>query len=79
MDVAQESEFWNQFAGSSSANVLTMIALGIFLGIRKLCNRKSRCKSHIHCCCLDLDVRDTTQRGEVAMNELAAEGSTQAV
>ena len=57
-----DAEFWNQFAGSSSANVLTILAIGLFLGLKKLCNRDSRCKSHIHCCCLDLDVRDKTSR-----------------
>lgn len=55
-----ETEFWKQFAGSGSANVLTIIAIGLFLGLKKLCNRETRCKSHIHCCCLDLDVRDKT-------------------
>lgn len=55
-----DSEFWNQFAGSSSANLLVVVVVGIFWGVRKLCERKSRCKSHIHCCCLDLDVRDQT-------------------
>ena len=57
-----ESEFWNQFVGSSSANVFVIVLVGVFMGLRKLCNRDSRCKSHIHCCCLDLDVRDKTIR-----------------
>ena len=57
-----ETEFWNQFAGSSSANVLVIVLVGIFIGLRKVCNRDSRCKSHIHCCCIDLDVRDKTSR-----------------
>lgn len=57
-----DSEFWNQFVGSSSANVLTILAVGVFLGLKKLCNRDSKCKSHIHCCCLDLDFRDKTIR-----------------
>ena len=29
-----DSEFWNQFVGSSSANVLLIVAVGIFMGIR---------------------------------------------
>ena len=62
MEALPESEFWNQFAGSSSANVLVIVLAGLFMGLRKLCNRESRCKSHIHCCCLDLDVRDKTIR-----------------
>ena len=58
----ENSEFWNQFVGSSSANVLLMLAVGAFLGIKKLCNRDSKCKSHLHCCCIDFDVRDKTIR-----------------
>ena len=58
----ETSEFWNQFAGSSSANVLVIVVLGIVAGIRKLCERKSKCKSHIHCCCLELDIKDQTLR-----------------
>jgi len=57
-----DSEFWNQFVGSSSANVLLIVAVGIFIGLKKLCNRDSKCKSHIHCCCIDFDVRDRTTR-----------------
>ena len=60
--MSSETEFWNQFAGSSSANVLVIVLVGIFMGLRKVCNRDSRCKSHIHCCCIDLDVRDKTSR-----------------
>ena len=59
---ATDTEFWNQFAGSSSANLITIVVVGLVLGLRKLCDRKSKCKSHIHCCCLDLDVRDETLR-----------------
>ena len=58
----ENTEFWNQFAGSSVANVLVILVAGLVWGMKKLCNRDSRCKSHIHCCCLDLDVRDKTIR-----------------
>ena len=82
MDAAVEAggdTFWTQFVGSCSANVLTMVAVGIFIGLRKLCNRKSKCKSHIHCCCLDLDVRDQTERGARAPRETKAEGTPESV
>ena len=36
----------------------------VYFGIRKLCERDSKCKSHIHCCCIDLNVRDPTLRTE---------------
>ena len=58
----ENTEFWNQFAGSSVANVFVILVAGLVWGMKKLCNRDSRCKSHIHCCCLDLDVRDKTIR-----------------
>ena len=56
----ENSEFWNQFAGSGVANVFMMLAVGLFYGIRKLCERDSKCKSHLHCCCIDVDVSDRT-------------------
>ena len=59
---APENEFWNQFAGSSSANVLVILVIGIVAGLRKLCARESKCKSHVHCCCLELDIKDQTIR-----------------
>ena len=58
----ETSEFWNQFAGSSSANVLVILVLCIVAGMRKLCARESKCKSHVHCCCLELDIKDQTIR-----------------
>ena len=59
-----ESAFWDNLAGSGSANLLTIAAVGVFLGLRKLCNRDTRCKSQLHCCCLDVDVRDRTLRSK---------------
>jgi hypothetical protein len=43
----------------------------LYMGVKKLCDRPSKCKSHIHCCCLDLDVQDKTtrSRGEVQVGE----------
>ena len=70
-----DSEFWTQFVGSSSANVLTIVAIGLFVGLRKLCNRDSKCKSHIHCCCLDLDVRDKTLRDPPDLTDGAPPGT----
>ena len=55
-----ETQFWDQLAGSGSANLITVVAVGLFLGLRKLCNRNTKCKSHLHCCCLDVDVSDQT-------------------
>ena len=62
--LGSESQFWDQFAGSGVANIFMMLAVGLYFGIRKLCDRDSKCKSHIHCCCIDLDVRDRTLRDQ---------------
>ena len=62
--LGENSEFWNQFAGSGVANIFMILAVGVYYGVRKLCERDSRCKSHIHCCCLDLDVSDRPLRDQ---------------
>ena len=62
MEPGGDKEFWSQFAGSSSANGLVILLIGIFAGLRRLCNRDSRCKSHVHCCCIELDIKDKTLR-----------------
>ena len=70
----ETSEFWNQFAGSSTANVFVILVLGIVAGMRKLCARESKCKSHVHCCCLELDIKDKTIRERPDTSD-EAEGS----
>jgi len=57
-----EGEFMKQFGGSAAANGITGIVLLVILGLRKLCNRKSKCKTKLHTCCLDVDIRDDTVR-----------------
>ena len=54
-----------QFGGSAMANVAFGILFMLYMGIKKLCDRPSRCKSHIHCCCLELDIKDKTERSQV--------------
>ena len=56
------SDFMKQFSGSATANLAFGALFMLYMGIKKLCNRPSKCKSHIHCCCLDLDVKDQTIR-----------------
>lgn len=55
-------EFMKQFGGSAAANGITAIILVILFGLKKLCNRKSKCKTKLHTCCLDVDIRDDTIR-----------------
>ena len=54
-------EFVKQFGGSAVANIVTLIVVGILVGLKKLCDRPSRCKSHLHCPCLDVEVLDRTK------------------
>ena len=77
--LGENSEFWNQFAGSGVANIFMIIALGIYYGVRKLCDRDSKCKSHIHCCCLELDVSDRTLRDQPGALGNTAERGPQSV
>ena len=58
------SKFMEQFTGSASANLVCVVVVMIGLGIKKLCARESKCKTHVHCCCLDLDLRDKTIRSK---------------
>jgi len=69
---SETSELMKQFGGSAMANVAFGILFMLYMGIKKLCDRPSRCKSHIHCCCLELDVRDKTERSlsEIEMKEM---------
>ena len=69
MEAAAGDDFWNQFAGSSSANLLTILAVGLIMGLRKLCQRESKCKTHVHCPCIDVDVRDKTLREAPAITD----------
>ena len=54
----QEGEFMKQFGGSAAANALTMLLFAVLWGLKKVCDRPSRCKSRLHTCCLDIEVSD---------------------
>ena len=54
-------EFGQQFGGSAAANLMTIALVGVFIGLKKLCNRNSKCKSHIRCPCIDVDIVDRNQ------------------
>ena len=62
MSEEESTEFIKQFSGSAAANGLTGLILLIMFGLRKLCTRKSKCKTKLHTCCLDVDIRDDTMR-----------------
>jgi hypothetical protein len=52
------NEFMDQFSGSAAANGITIAIFGLIMVLKRMC------KSHLHCCCLDVEVmdRDKTRR-----------------
>ena len=68
-----ESTFAQQFTGSASANLAFGVIFLLYMGLRKLCERESRCKSKCHLCCIDVDVRDVTRRSPTVPDELKSE------
>ena len=43
------------------ANLATVVAVGRLVALKKCCDRPSRCKSHLHCPCLDVEMLDRSQ------------------
>ena len=48
------------FMSGMASNGLTVVFLMVAWGLKKLCSRPSRCKTHLHTCCIDIDVADRT-------------------
>ena len=46
------------FVSGMASNGITIVLLGTLWALKKLCSRPSKCKSHIHTCCLDIEVAD---------------------
>jgi hypothetical protein len=70
--MSQDSEFWKQFSGSATANIVLVIAYGLYKFIESHC-KHSRCSSKNSCfnCSVDndktirgLEVKDALQFGE---------------
>jgi len=57
-----EGQFMQQFTGSATANLAFAFVFFLFVGLKKLCERDSKCKSKCHTPCLDVSVRDNTIR-----------------
>ena len=53
-------DFMKNFGGSASANLVFVVAFMVYTGLKKLCQRNSKCKAKIHTCCLDVDISDNT-------------------
>ena len=48
------------FMSGMASNGLTIVLLGTLWALKKLCSRPSKCKTHLHTCCIDIDVADRT-------------------
>ena len=74
MDTPPEGEFIKQFGGSAAANALTLFIFALLYGLKKCCDRPSRCKSKLHTCCLDIEVSDRSvtshKRPAVTLDEI---------
>ena len=46
------------FVSGMASNGITIVLLGSAWALKKLCSRPSKCKSHIHTCCIDIEVAD---------------------
>ena len=66
-NLLSSDEFVKQFGGSASANLVFVAAFVVVTCCRKLCNRKSKCHSTFHSCCLDVDIQDRSQEGELSI------------
>ena len=76
--VPAEGEFMKQFGGSAAANAITMLVFAVLWGLKKCCDRPSRCKSKFHSCCLDIEVADRRETGrKKGPISLDGEGATQ--
>ena len=54
-----ETPEWLKGVGTSAAgNLFTLVAFGIMYGLKKLCDRKSKCKSKCHTFCFDVQIVD---------------------
>ena len=62
-------EFMKQFGGSAVANVVCLLGVGLLVALKKCCDRPSRCKSHLHCPCLDVNIMDRSNTEARAVPE----------
>ena len=50
----------DSFVSGMASNGITVVFFLVAWGLKKLCSRPSRCKTHLHTCCIDIDVADRT-------------------
>ena len=50
----------DSFVSGMASNGITVVFFLVAWGLKKLCSRPSKCKTHLHTCCIDIDVADRT-------------------
>ena len=54
-----------QFSGSASANVVSLVIVGLFFLLKKCLDKPSKCKEvKSDCCCCSLDIINQTARND---------------
>ena len=62
-----DEDFFNQFKGSASANIATLLVAGVLHILKRLADRPSKCKEvKSDCCCCSLDIINQTQRNDIS-------------
>ena len=62
-----DEDFFNQFKGSASANIATLLVAGVLYILKRLVDRPSKCKEvKSDCCCCSLDIINQTQRNDIS-------------
>ena len=56
----ENEEFMKQFSGSASANIVTVLAVGVILLLKKLLDKKCK-NSHCKDCCFELDIEENSK------------------
>ena len=73
MDDLITDDFMKQFGGSAAANGVTIAIFGLLMLLKKLCDRPSKCRTHLHCPCLDVDVMDRSKTNRTDAPKTPAE------
>ena len=54
-----------QFSGSASANVVSLVIVGMFFLLKKCLDKPSKCKEvKSDCCCCSFDIINQTERND---------------
>ena len=73
-----EDEFIKQFTGSASANVVTVLLVGLLFVLR-ICVQKKCKKSKCHSLCIDLEIDTENGENENSKSDKSAEEGSERV